>query len=171
MKTTVVPAQITTIEDRIAGRLGLSQLLLLVAPVFLDSALYIISPPFFRSATYKLVLMVTILFICGLMAVRIKGKIILLWLVVLLKYRLRPRYYIYNKNTLAGREQPSPKVTMELEAETEIIAQPQHELLPLTIAEVTRVQALIENPAAKLSFVATKKGGLNVHFTEVEEQS
>ena len=171
MKTTVVPAQITTIEDRIAGRLGLSQLLLLVAPVFLDSALYIVAPPFFHSATYKLVLMVTVLFICGLMAIRIKGKIILLWLVVSLKYKLRPRYYIYNKNTLLGREQSSSKVTAEPETETETISQPQRELLPLTIAEVTRVQSLMENPDANLSFVTTKKGGLRVHFTEVEEQS
>ena len=43
MRTTVVPAQVTTVEDKIAGNLGLSQLLLLTLPVFGGSALFLVN--------------------------------------------------------------------------------------------------------------------------------
>src|ERR1019366_4023701 len=113
MKVTVVPAQITTIEDRIAGNLSFSQLLLLAAPVFGGSALYIILPPTMHSAPYKLTVIAVLIFLCGLLAIRIKGKILLLWFVVLLRYNLRPRYYIFNKNCLAAREQYTVKLSEE----------------------------------------------------------
>src|SRR5665213_4365185 len=106
MKVTVVPAQVTTVEDRIAGRLGLSQLLLLAAPIFGGSALYIILPPAMNSSAYKLVIIITLMLICSTMAIRIKGKIVLLWLIVILRYRLRPSYYVFNKNAVNGRDQP-----------------------------------------------------------------
>ena len=78
MKVTIVPAQVTTVEDRIAGNLGLSQLLLLTTPVFSGSLLYVVLPPVFHGAIYKLVLIVALFIICSLMAIRIKGKILLL---------------------------------------------------------------------------------------------
>src|ERR1039458_6831582 len=104
MKVTIVPAQVTTVEDRIAGNLRLSQLLLLTTPVFSGSLLYVVLPPVFHGAIYKLVLIVALFIICSLMAIRIKGKILLLWLVVLVHYNLRPRFYVFNKLSTHGRE-------------------------------------------------------------------
>lgn len=170
MKVTVVPAQVTTVEDRIAGRLGLSQLLLLAAPVFGGSALYIILPPAMNSSTYKLAIIITLLLVCSTMAIRIKGKIILLWLIVILRYRLRPSYYVFNKNAVYGREQLDKKVTQDNEAENEEKTVKPHLVFPLlSTAEITRVQAIMENPAANIMFKTTKKGGLNVFITEVKE--
>jgi hypothetical protein len=169
MKVTVVPAQITTIEDRIAGNLGLNQLLLLVAPVFIGSALYIVLPPTMHSATYKLVTIAALAFVCGLLAVRIKGKILLLWLIVILKFNLRPRYYMFNKNSSFGREMP-PNISSE-ESSVGVIDKPtaRHRLRSLTTADAARVLALIENPAANLSFENSRKGGLYVRVTEIKE--
>src|SRR5258708_18652430 len=115
MKVTVVPAQVTTIEDRIAGNLGLSQLLLLIAPVFGSSAIYMILPPNMQSAPYKLVLIATLVFVGCLLAIRIKGKILLFWLAIIFRYNLRPKYYVFNKNSLANREQYEMSVTKEIE--------------------------------------------------------
>jgi hypothetical protein len=167
MKVTVVPAQVTTIEDRIAGRLGLSQLLLLAVPVFGGSALYIILPPNMHSAPYKLVVMVTLLMVCSLLAIRIKGKILLLWLVVILRYNLRPRYYVYNKNSLASRELEQ-KLPVEAASEENKAPAKRIRLPSLAPADIVRLQSILENPAANLSF-KTGKGGLHVLITEVKE--
>jgi hypothetical protein len=169
MKVTVVPAQITTIEDRIAGNLGLNQLILLVAPVFIGSALYVVLPPVMHSVTYKLVTIAVLASMCGVMAIRIKGKILLLWLIVILKYNLRPRYYVFNKNNLAGREQYMPRPINDAETAQELKPAIHKRLPSLNAAEAAKLLAIIENPAARLSFETNRKGGLYVRITEVKE--
>jgi len=168
MKVAVVPAQVTTVEDRIAGNLGLSQLLLLTAPVFGGSALYVALPPTFHSAAYKLAVMATLALVCSVLAIRIKGKIILLWLVVLLRYNLRPRYYVFDKRSLHGREKFESLET-KLEAESEAKPTQARESSPLSLAEVIKLEHIMENPAANLSF-ETRKGGLYVRITEVKQE-
>lgn len=86
MKVTVVPAQVTTVEDRIIGSLG-SQMLLLIIPIFVSAGLFALLPPFMESALYKYILMAILAFVCCVLAIRIKGKIIALWLVTILRYK------------------------------------------------------------------------------------
>ncbi len=169
MKVTVVPAQVTTVEDRIAGSLGLSQILLLVAPVFIDSALYVGLPPFFHGAVYKLAVIATITLVLAVMAIRIKGQILLFWLITLLKYNLRPRFYVFEKRTLANREMFA--VVKTEPAETEAAPAPKRlkRALSLTTADLVQVRDLIEHPAANLSF-ETRKGNLYVRITEVKQE-
>ena len=166
MKVTVVPAQVTTIEDRIAGNLGLSQLLLLAAPVFGGSALYAVLPPNMHYSVYKAVLMTLFLILCGLLSIRIKGKIILFWLAIILKYTLRPRYYVFSKNSLNGREQYLSVEIKEEEPEVKP-AKATRRKLSLSGSDLVNLQSLIDNPAANLSF-ENKKGLLYVRITEVE---
>lgn len=166
MKVTVVPAQVTTVEDRIAGSLGLSQLLLLAAPVFGGSTLYIILPPTLHNAAYKVVIMVLLFLLCSLLAIRIKGKILLFWLATILRYNLRPRYYVFNKRSLHGREQYEDVAQVLEEAET---SQSEKARIPLALstAEVVELENLMDNPAANLSF-ESRKGQLYVRITEVK---
>lgn len=169
MRTTIVPAQITTVEDRIAGRLGLSQLLLLIAPIFGGSAIFVILPPFFNYAVYKVVFIVCFAVLCGLLAIRFKGKILLFWCVVMLRYNLRPRYYVFNKNSAYARDLDKP---MSTSAETAEEAQPQEapqkRMKLLSTADLVQIEDIITNPAANLHFVANKKGELSVRLTEVQ---
>ncbi len=169
MKVTVVPAQVTTVEDRIAGNLGLSQLMLLAAPVFGGSALFVVLPPFFHSAIYKLVVVAALFFVCGLLAIRIKGKIVLFWLVVLLRYNLRPRYFIFNKHSLHGREDYHSTAIVEPEQPQKMAPKPKH-AFSLSTADIVKLQNILENPAANLSF-ETKKGNLYVRITEINQES
>src|SRR5215204_1042792 len=104
MRTTIVPSQVTTVEDRVAGRLGLSQLLLLISPIFGSSIIFVVLPPFFNYAVYKVVLIVCVASLSALLAIRIKGKILLFWAITLLRYNTRPRYYLFNKNSAHTRE-------------------------------------------------------------------
>lgn len=167
MRSTVVPAQITTVEDKIAGSLGLSQLILLTVPIFGGSALFVFLPPFFNYATYKVVLITVFATLCGLLAIRIKGKILLLWGVVLLRYNSRPRYYVFNKNDAHLRD--TAPVVREEKAATQTTAKdkPRLSLPKLSTAELVHAESILANPSANLRLEITKKGGLNVRFTEV----
>ena len=73
MRSTVVPAQVTTVEDRIMGNLGFSQLALLVLPVFIAAAIFAGLPPVMHGSLYKYVASVVVALIMGFLAVRIKG--------------------------------------------------------------------------------------------------
>src|SRR5437773_9500512 len=98
MRTTIVPAQITTVEDKIAANLNITQIFLLLLPVFFGSIIYLVFPPQLHFALYKLPLMVFIALICSILSIRIKGRVIVQWIVILLRYNNRPRYFIANKN-------------------------------------------------------------------------
>lgn len=169
MKITVVPAQVTTVEDRIVGSLGFSQMLLLIVPVFVSAGLYVLLPPAMGNATYKYIVMAVVAFFCAILAIRIRGKIIASWLVTILRYNLRAKYYIFDKNTSAMRAEytlaPTKKPsTAAAESKKSLSSQPK-----LDAMEAARLLAAIENPAAKLRFETTRKGGLHVRLTEVEE--
>lgn len=168
MRSTVVPAQVTTVEDRIAGSLGLSQLLLLTMPVFGGSALFVLLPPFFNYATYKIVVIVCFAVLCSLLAIRIKGKILLFWLIALLRYNLRPRYYIFDKNSAHLRD--AAPVIQDQEPQVEIKPQKKYaaESPQLTTAELVRIEDIIANPQANLHFKTNRKGELNAYITEIQ---
>jgi hypothetical protein len=170
MRTTIVPAQITTVEDKIAGNLGLSQIMLLIAPVFGGSSLFVVLPPFFTYAAYKVMLIAVTALLCGILAVRIKGKILLFWLIAVLRYNLRPAYYIFDKNSMHNRELSAAET---VEDAIEIVPErAKHLLIPqLSTDDRIVVERVIADPATKLHFTTTKKGVLRVHLTEVTRES
>jgi hypothetical protein len=172
MRTTIVPAQVTTVEDRIAGRLGLSQLLLLISPIFGGSAIFVILPPFFNYATYKVVLIICLASLSALLAIRIKGKIVLFWAITLLRYNTRPQYYLFNKNSAHRREivllpEISDEPSEEIAAQTVTPVRK----INLTTSERVQVEDLVANPTADIHFTTNKKGELHVHLTEVRQEN
>ena len=166
MRLTTVPAQVTTVEDRIAGSLGMSQLVLLFIPVILGSLLYATLPPGFHSAPYKVVILVALLTVCGILAIRVKGKVTLFWIIVLLRYWLRPRYYVFDKHSLSSRE-PYHSAPGVSEKEVPHTVERAYRIPSLSLEAVAKAQELIENPVAHLTF-ETRKGGLYVRITEVK---
>ncbi len=168
MKTTVVPAQITTVEDKIAGNLSLSQLLLFAMPVFGGAALYAILPPFMASANYKFGIIAAIGFFCSLMAIRIKGTILVTWLIILGKYNLRPRFHVFDKSSMYLRTDPPAKrvkISKEKVKEIERLIATGDDL---TTSDRVLLEQILLNPGAAVSFETTKRGGLRVLITEVE---
>ena len=168
MKTTVVPAQITSVEDRIAGNLSFKQLILLVAPVFVSTALFVFLPPFTKYHLYKVIVSLLIASICLILAVRIRGRLVVEWIGTLSAYNLRPRYYVFNKNSVAGRKIPPPikKQPKPVEAkEPKAVPLPQ---LAFNTGEVMSFENTLSNPDADFYFLRSKKGGLRVHIKEVK---
>lgn len=170
MKMTVVPAQVTTVEDRIIGNLGFSQILLLIVPVFAAAGIFVLLPPFMGGALYKYVIMGVVALLFGLLSIRIKGKIVALWLVTVLRYNLRPKYYLFNKNVTTGRDEYHGKaVAPEAKEATEKKPVKKTSLNQLDIPTTARILATIENPATNFRLETGKKGNLHVRFTEIED--
>lgn len=169
MRSTVVPAQVTTVEDRIMGSLGFSQLALLVIPVFIAAALFVTLPPVMHSSPYKYAIMITIALLMGILAIRIKGKIILLWLITILRYNMRPKYYLFNKNTEVFRDNLPPRLQMQEDKAEPVTKRDSAKLPRLALHDATRVLETIQRQNSNLRFEMTKKGGLRVRFTEVEK--
>jgi len=165
MKQTVVPAQITTVEDKIAGNISFKQMLLLVAPVFLSGAMYVFLPPFLGYSMYKIVLWILFALVCASLAVRVKGRLIVDWIVIRSKYNLRPTFYTYNKNSLQLRKKYETQVDTTEVSETTKESFKHHEV---DFSRLKRLEEIILEPKANLVFHATKKGGLRVSIKEVK---
>jgi len=114
MRTTIIPAQITTVEDKIAGSLNMTQILILLFPVLWTALIYVLVYPVMKLSAFKLTLILLITLVCVILILRIKDKIIAEWLGVLLKYWLRPKYYLFNKNDLISRTVDMPDLPAEL---------------------------------------------------------
>lgn len=168
MRATAVPAQVTTVEDRIMGNLGFSQLVLFILPIFVSAGLFVILPPIMHGSLYKYIMMVIISIISGILAIRIRGKIVLFWLITIARYNLRPSYYVFQKS-VAYREEYKSK-TPEQSKETKATKDNITSHIPkLSFHDAAYVMETINNPNSNLRFEMTKKGGLHVRLTEVED--
>ncbi|MBU0923090.1 PrgI family protein [Patescibacteria group bacterium] len=100
MKTTVIPAQITTVEDKIAGNLNLTQIVLLLSSLFIGTFVYTVLPNKMEFTAYKIPLIIFEFALFAGLSIRIKERIVLQWLIVFIRYWMRPRIYVFNKNEL-----------------------------------------------------------------------
>lgn len=168
MKTTVVPAQITTVEDRIAGSLTLVQILLLIIPMVIGVLIYSSFGPKMHASTLKIVLIVMQALFFGILAIRYQGKILGDWLIVILRFRARPRQYIYTKKDLSHRqiviEKPENDSKTEQAKETMQIA----EIEELSLLEQLKVKKIMESENLSVSFKVSKKGGFDVSLKEIK---
>ena len=103
MRTTIIPAQITTVEDKIAGSLNMTQILIMMFPILWTAIIYILLAPSMKLVGYKLTLILFATSTCLILAFRIKEKIVAEWLGILVTYRLRPKYWLFNKNDTINR--------------------------------------------------------------------
>ena len=168
MKTTTVPAQVTTVEDRLAGNLSLTQLLLLVCPVFVSCLIYVVFPPFIKISIFKVSICALLFLFFAVMSIRIRGKIVMMWLLLVLKYRNRPRYYLYDKNDPVFRkseDEPSKAVEPLKAQKPEEDKQP---VIDLATPDLARLEIAIADPRSNFNFKQTKNGVLSVHITEIQ---
>lgn len=167
MKTTVIPAQITTVEDRIAGNLNLTQMILLIIPIIWTMVVYALLYPAMKLSIYKVPLMVLVTVICLILAIRIKGKVLIHWLIILLRYNLRPKYYLYNKNEAYLRDIDLPVFKAEKRKLSKSPAKQEKKVKAnITLGDLARLEDFITNPKYGFSIKLNKKGALNVAFEQ-----
>ncbi len=152
MRTTIIPAQITTVEDKIAGSLNFAQILLFMAPVLWGTLVYTLFMPSMKIALYKIGVVLIVAIICLVMAIRIKDKIIAEWAMVLLKYKLRPKLYLFDKNDLTERTVDVPFVEL-VKNLTKVPAPSQKkQQREMTIAERIRLEQALSSRKLAVSF-------------------
>lgn len=164
MRTTVIPAQITTVEDRIAANLNLTQIILLLASLFVATFIYAVFPHRLSLTFYKYPLFVINFIIFITLSLRIKGRVVLNWLFVLSTYYFRPRYYVFNKNDITLRNVIMPAFQLKKKSKAAAFSKETRVVKKIKLAEQMIAENILNNPNAKISF---KKGGVNVYVQEI----
>jgi hypothetical protein len=167
MRTAIIPAQIITVEDKIAGNLSFQQITILIIPLIFAMVVYIVFPPIMKFSMYKSIILLLVTIVSLFLTLRIKGIIVFQWILILLCYNLRPGYYIFNKNDITGRALDMPiisktKSTPTKKQQTEEI---QIKDTPL-ISDQIKLERVLSNPRLSIKFETTKKGGLTIAVTQ-----
>ena len=166
MKTTIIPAQITTVEDKIAGNLNMTQVLILMTPVFSAGIVYALFIPAMTFAWYKVVITIPVLIISFILSLRMDDKLVVNWLVLLLRYNLRPKYYVFNKNDGYLRVIDLPIFKKKDFKSTKFVRTKRKAFFH---SFGIREQIAFERDKENIAFKVNKKGGFNVIFNEIEK--
>jgi len=171
MKQTVIPAQITTVEDKIAGSLNLTQILLLLCPLFISTFIYAVIPVSMHFTMYKMPFILMSFLICTTLSLRIKGKIVLNWLIILLRFNLRPKFYVFNKNDSYLRDIDFPvfEKTPKKASKKKVVSNEKTASSSFEVSQAVLLENLISNKKVSLSIKEGRKGGLSVAFEKVQK--
>jgi hypothetical protein len=168
MKSTIVPAQITSVEDKIAGNVSFTQLLLLVTPVFLSGIIFAAIPPVVVVTPFKISVSVFMSIIFACLAIRIRGTLLIHWLGVIGRFKLRPRITVYNKNCSYLRavrvKQVIPNIPLVAQTRP---TKPAAYAMP--IAEKVRLEHAMADPRSKFRIIA-QRGGFSVTIQEIKKE-
>lgn len=174
MKTKIIPAQITTVEDKIYANLNITQITLIILPIIVTCLIYIVITPYMKLTILKMPFIIFSFIIFLTLSLRIKGKIVLNWLIIILKFNMRPKYYVFDKNDSKTRDIFIPIQTKKaktnfnfkfkkLKKENKKINK------NFTIQDLISFEKMQTNKNYNLSFKAKKKGGINVSFEQIQK--
>jgi len=165
MKISVVPAQITTIEDKIIGNLTFNQILLLIVPLVLGTIIYLLLPPSSQLTLAKLVLITLLCLVFGLLAVRFRGRTGAGWLIIFLSYNLRPHFYLFTKNDSSTRALVFVNKTKEITKEKETSTK---ETVVATFSQANQLllNQLLTDPSLSVRLELDKKGEIDVSLSK-----
>ncbi len=162
MRQTRVPAQMTTVEDKIAGNLSFPQILLLIGALFFATFVYLVFPKPLQLTLYKIPLMVLFVSTFLLLAIRVKGRVVVTWLLLIASFCLRPHYYVFNKNDITCREPVFEEAVKKTKAYHTQKAKVETKTEKPSIAQLAIMQQLLLDPERNVSFAPDKKGVINV---------
>ncbi len=157
MRTTIIPAQITTVEDKIAGSLNFTQILLLMIPVIWATLVYAVFSPVMKVTSFKISLILIVSLISLILAFRFKEKIVAEWIGILMRYKLRPKLYIANKNDLAERLVDYPVIENRHISKKKTILPTKQAMKDLTIKELIKLEEAMNSKHLAVSFRYGKK--------------
>jgi hypothetical protein len=121
---------------------------------------------------YKIILVLIVLLISLMLSLRIKGKVVLSWLVILFTYNVRARYYVFNKNDIFLRDIVLPKTHKNHVKLLEKVILTNEAKLKAKLPDIQdsiKIKNFIKNPNYSLSVKPNKKGGLYVVANKIEQ--
>lgn len=159
----MVPAQILTIEDTIAGNLTMKQLALIGVSVLGSGSIYFLIEPANKVSLLKFLLLAVFNAVVLGSAIRLKGVLLMDWAFVGLVYMLRPRYWIYDKASTYLRITEQTKAdSREEEVTPERV--PVAPVPAVDIAKQVEIERMLRDPSKRVRFINTK-GGAKIVFT------
>ncbi len=170
MRVSVVPAQITTVEDRIIGCLGFMQILILVSAILCGAGVFVMLPPMMGEAWYKYGIIAAVLTVGSILSIRVRGVILAHWVSIIVRYNQRPMYYVADKNTTAYRQRDKDKdnqAHMPVHAHASSGTASRHQPVLLDASARAKARAVIDDPVAHIRIATDKKGGVHVRITQV----
>ena len=162
MKTTVIPAQITSMEDKIAANLSFTQIFLLMIPVVWTMVIFMLFVPFMSITLYKLPIILVVGLVCVILALRIKDKIVLDWLMLFTRFSTRPGYYVFQKHDTYLRIVDVPAGEKKKEAHLQPVPAPAQSVRRVSVLELVKLNKLMRRRKYRLSFRPTKEGDIHV---------
>ena len=167
MKRSIVPAQITTVEDRVLGNLTPYQAALISLPLVFGVVFYAMLPPHFHLKMYKVGIIAGLELIGAILSIRVNDQMLIFWLITRLKYNLRPRYYIYDKNDMYLRKIPSDLDVVTAKKPEQKTTSPTEDVPNIKLSTAVRIQELMADERVNLRIKASK-GMLNVVANEIK---
>jgi hypothetical protein len=168
MRISIVPAQITTVEDKIAGNVSVQQAMLLGVPILFGFIIALVFPPSGQFVAYKIAIVLGLFIICGSLAIRIKDRIVAQWLKLFVIYSARPLYYVYDKNSTYLRNNEAVEVVAEEAKDIQPVKESIITTSDISPKEFVRLEQFATDIRAGMKFEVGKKGELNVRVTEVK---
>mgnify|MGYP001004715505 CR=1 FL=1 len=172
MRVSVVPAQVTTVEDRIIGCLGFMQILILASAILCGAGVFVVLPPMMGEAWYKYGIIAAVLTVGSILSIRVRGVILAHWVGIIVRYNQRPMYYVADKNTTAYRQRDKDiDIDIDDQAHMPVHASPSavscHQPVHLDASARAKARAVIDDPAAHIRIATDTKGGVHVRITQV----
>ena len=172
MRISVVPAQVTTVEDRIIGCLGFMQILILVSAILCGAGVFVVLPPMMGEAWYKYGIIAAVLVVGSTLSIRVRGVILAHWVGIIVRYNQRPMYYVADKNTTAYRQRDKDididdQAHMPVHAHASSGTASRHQPVLLDASARAKARAVIDDPAAHIRIATDTKGGVHVRITQV----
>jgi hypothetical protein len=167
MKRSIVPAQITTVEDRVLGNLNPYQAALISLPLIFGVLFYAALPPHFHLKLYKICLIAGLELAGAILSIRVNDQMLIFWLITRLRYNLRPRYYVYNKNDAYLRNIPEFTSVATVKKAPREDAKPSkiHEII---VGDAVRIEEIMADKRVNLRFKITRNGRLHVVANEIK---
>ncbi len=168
MRVSVVPAQVTTVEDRIIGCLGFMQILILVSAILCGAGVFVVLPPMMGEAWYKYGIIAAVLTVGSILSIRVRGVVLAHWVGIIVRYNQRPMYYVADKNTMAYRQRDKGKDDQaHISAHASPSTVSRHQPVHLDASARAKARAVIDDPAAHIRIATDTKGGVHVRITQV----
>jgi len=168
MRVSIVPAQITTVEDKIAGNISVQQAMLLGVPILFGFIIALTFPPSGQFVAYKMMIVLVLFVICGSLAIRIKDRIVVQWLKLFAVYYARPLHYVYDKNSTYLRDAETIEAVVEEVVDIQPVKKSSVITSTISPKEFVRLEQFTTDVRAGMKFEVGKKGELNVRVTEVK---
>ena len=121
---------------------------------------------------YKLTLSAIVFLLCLILSMRIKGIVVVNWLSILIRYHLRAKYYIYNKNESHLRTLYLPTIDKEIATKKKPAkATVKTQISPIAhrVKNLVNLENIMGSEEIDFRYRIGKKGGLNVAFEQIKK--